>query len=761
MREAGDESGPINEAVGGRPARDRRFAAERMPGFAPLPRKLRPPHPPPAAVRREALIDRLRWAPEPLVILEAPAGYGKSTLLTQWATAIEAPSAWLQLDTSENDPLVLLRYLTAALEPVAPIDPKLSALLHLRAPPVEEHILPGLAAAVAAASPFLLVLDDAHLLHSGTCWRYLALLLDEVPDGAHVAIGARHELPLPLARLRAAGRLAVLHADDLRMGAAEARSLLDAIGCAVDEDAVNGLVEATEGWPIGLSLAALAGRGGHACDVGPPMDGLRRLHGDQRDIAAYLTSEVLHRQPDHLQYFMMQTAILDQLSGPLCRAVTGRDDAHVLLTGLMRKNLFVVALDDRDEWYRYHHLFGELLRAELEREHPTDVSELHRRAAAWYQANGDDDRAVRHGLAAGDGPAFVDLAARACDAHYLSGRSETAHRLFDSLPDSLIEDCPALQLTAAQLAVSVADDRVIRWARAGLAAAVGDEPSPLGGASMHQWQLVYRAVLGLDGVTRMREDAAVAYQLEFADDPSWSLLAARVYARALYMTGASRKAEQVLRKALPVSTHDRGEESYVLALLILVAADQDRWDEIMELDARLSELAALQEGPILLARTRILAHRGDPALPAYVERAARDLEANLGALHYNALHNAVVFAEALLEHGDAEAAEAWTARAEAILRRYPDAGILRGRTVRLREALERRRMTDPLTPTEQRVLELLPSRLTAAQMAARLFVTTNTVKTHMRHLYTKLGVTTRADAVERSHELGLLGQPYE
>ena len=174
-----------------------------------------------------------------------------------------------------------------------------------------------------------------------------------------------------------------------------------------------------------------------------------------------------------------------------------------------------------------------------------------------------------------------------------------------------------------------------------------------------------------------------------------------------------------------------------------------------------SELAVLQEGPILLARARVLAHRGDPALPAYVERAARELEANVGALPYNALHNAVVFAEALLEHGDAEAAEAWTARAEAILRRYPDAGILRGRTVRLREALARRRMTQPLTVAEQHVLELLPTRLTATQIAARLFVSTNTVKTHMRHLYAKLDVTTRAEAVERSRELGLLRQPDE
>ncbi|MEE4276352.1 MAG: LuxR C-terminal-related transcriptional regulator, partial [Thermoleophilia bacterium] len=170
----------------------------------------------------------------------------------------------------------------------------------------------------------------------------------------------------------------------------------------------------------------------------------------------------------------------------------------------------------------------------------------------------------------------------------------------------------------------------------------------------------------------------------------------------------------------------------------------------------LSELAALQHGPILLARARVLAHREDPALPAYIERAARELEANFGALHYNALQSAVVFAESLLEYGAAEAAEAWAARAETILGRYPDAGILRGRTARLREALEQRQMTQPLTAAEQRVLNLLPTRLTANQMATRLFVTTNTVKTHMRHLYAKLDVTTRDAAVERSRELGLL-----
>ncbi len=696
------------------------------------------------------------------MLVEAPAGYGKSTLLAQWAATVACPWAWLQLDASENDPLVLLRHLTAVLGPVTTIDPALPELLDLRAPPVEERILPGLAAAIAAASPFLLVLDDAHLLQNDACWRYVTVVLDQIPDGARMAIGTRREPPLPLARLRAAGRLAVLRIEDLRMARAEAGALLEALGCTVDEGGLDDLVEATEGWPIGLSLAGLAGRDQDTCDAAPAADALRRVRGDQHDIAAYLTSEVLDRQPASVREFVLQTAILDRLSGPLCRAVTGRDDAHALLAGLVRKNLFVVALDDRDEWFRYHHLFGELLRAELERERPADVTELHRRAAAWYQANGDGDRAVQHGLAAGDGPAFVDLAARTCDAHLMSGRSDAAHRLFSSLPDDLIKDSPVLQMTAAMLAVSVSDERVARWARAGLAAVVGDEPTPLGGASMRQWQLLYRAVLGLDGVTRMREDAALAYRLEFGGDPSWSLIAARVYVRALYMTGASRKAEQVLRKALPLSRHDRDEESFILALLILVAADQDRWDEIMELDARLTGLAAPQvQGPILLARARVLAHRGDPALPAYIERAARELEANFGALHYNALQNAVVFAESLLEYGDAEAAEIWTARGETILGRYPDAGILRGRTARLREALERRRMTQPLTAAEQRVLNLLPTRLTANQMAARLFVTTNTVKTHMRHLYAKLDVATRGAAVERSRELGLLRQPDE
>ena len=758
----------MNDAAGDRPEEETSSDATtadaiRAAGetFRPLRQRLKPPRVHPASVQRDALVERLLRTTELLVLVAAPAGYGKTTLLGQWVAAREEPTSWLQLDAFQNDPLVLLRYLTAALSCVAPIDGGLIELLEARTPPIEEVILPGIALAVAEAEPFLLVLDDGHLVRNRACWRHVDLVSDHLPEGAHLAIGTRGEPPLPLARLRAAGRLATLDLEDLRMADAEAGQLLENLACSTDDATVHELVDVTEGWPIGLSLAALATHTGTSCDAARTTDVLEHRRGDQHDIAAYLTAEVLDRHPAHVREFMLRTSILDQFSTPLCRAVTRRDDANALLVRLVREGLFVVPLDDRDEWYRYHHLFRELLSAELERREPDQVARLHRRAAVWYQAHGDGDRAVRHGLAAGDGPAFVDLAARTCDAHLASGRSETAHQLFDSLPDDLIEDSPTLQLTAAMLAVSVADARVIRWARAGLAAAVGDEPAPLGGASMHQWQLVYRAVLGLDGLTRMREDAALAYRLEFADDPSWSLLTARVYARALYMTGASRKAEQVLRKALTASTHDRGEESYVLALLILVAADQDRWDEIMELDARLKELAVVQEGPILLARARILAHRGDPSLPTYVERAAKELQANLGALPYHALHDAVVFAEVLLEYGDAEAAEVWTARAETILTRYPDAGILRGHTLRLREALQRRRMTDPLTPAEQRVLEMLPSRLTATQMAARLFVTVNTVKTHMRHLYAKLDVTTRAEAVERSREMGLLRRPDE
>ncbi len=337
--------------------REKRSEREQLaPKLQPRASKLRPARTQLELVERTALLDALLRSPASLVVVTAPAGYGKSTLLAQWADAVPVPAAWLQLDATDNDPVVFLTYLTAALGRVAPVDPAVADLLQEQSPPIDELILPRLGDALDAAQPFLLVLDDAHLVQSEACWRHLALLLEQLPPGARLALGTRSEVPLPLARLRAAGRLAELGLGDLRLTHAEAAELLRLHGSEADDEALNGLLELTEGWATGLYLALLAGNGR------PAREWLSHLRGDLHVIAGYLTAEVIERQPAELQEFLLRTSILDQLCPGLCRAVTGSEDAPRLLDRLARDNLFVVALDDRDQWHRYHHLFAELLR---------------------------------------------------------------------------------------------------------------------------------------------------------------------------------------------------------------------------------------------------------------------------------------------------------------------------------------------------------------------------------------------------------------
>ena len=717
--------------------------------FDPLPSKMRAPRARLDVVHREAVISRLVRSPAPLLLVDAPAGYGKSILLTQWAEAQTLPLAWLQLDTADNDPVVFLTYLALVIGQAAAVPPPALELLQLRAPPIEERIIPELAAAVADAEPFLLVLDDAHLLDDQSCWHFVGVLLDHLPEGAQLAIGTRRRPPLPLARLRAAAGLVELTAADLAMSRSEAKLLLRLHESTVDDAALDRLLELTEGWATGLYLAVLANAGR------PAEDWLSYVRGDQREIAGYLTAEVLDGQPAQLQAFLTRTSITDQLSAGLCRTVTGMDDAHTLLSGLAQDNLFVTSLDDHGKWYRYHHLFRELLLAELERREPEVVSRLHRRASAWFREHGDCDLVVAHAVAAGDAASVAELAALQCDRHLQRQQERRAARLVLLFTDEQIRASSPLTLTAGMLARFVSEPRLQAFVGAACSAEVGDEPTPVGATTLRSWQLMLRAALAPGGVTQMLRDATLAWELE---GDSWKTFAGQMLTLAWYLSGQRRRAERLLPSLLPRA--DEGERRWVLAMLSLIAADEGRWDEAAAFDAQAQAISPLvTQLPPLLARVRLLAHRRHPDLAAAIDHADSDLRTTLVGTSWQLLVAHVTFAEACLEADRPDGAARWVAQAEMELRTYPDAGVLTSRAQCVRAALEQRRLTDPLTPAERRILELLPTHLTALQIAARLFVTRNTVKTHTRRLYAKLGVTTRADAVEHALRLGLITPP--
>jgi LuxR family maltose regulon positive regulatory protein len=708
------------------------------------------------------LVGALLGSAAPLVILSAPPGSGKTVALAQWAEQERRPVAWLRLDAADNDPAVCLSYLAVALDRVVGLDAEVMALLGLRNPPVQQ-ILAGIAAALVAARPFLFVLDDAQLVQDGRCWDHIAFVLDQQLPASQVAIATRAEPPLPLARLRARGELAEFRLGELAFDRGEADELLARHGVQFDDAALDTLLDLTEGWATGLYLALLAG-GGRA-----PSEWLPHVRGDQREIAAYLLGEVLECQPADLQAFLLQTSVLDELSASLCGAVTGRDDTAAVLTHLARENLFVTSLDDRDEWYRYHHLFAELLRSRLQRERPATLRGLHRRAAAWYAVNDSPVRATDHWLAAGDVHLTVDLVASACDRYLQLGHLESARRLLELFTDEQLTSEPSLTMTAGWVfgaAIGTADEER-KWTAVACGMPVDDRPSPDGTVSLRSSQALLRAVLAPDGVTRMLEDARLGVRLETSPGQSgWCEFAHTVLGIARYLNGSFVRVQEPLTKVVEWGAGDPLAQSWALSYLALVDCEQGQWDRAALLASRAETLAPAASPelrpsysmylPLLLARARVLSRHDAPRTLLFAEGVDEYIGDMTNRAPWCVLMGRVMLGEVALEQGDLPLARRQSAMASATLAGYPDAGMLARRAVALAGALERRDLTEPVTRAEKRVLELLPTHLTTAQVGARLFVSRATVKTHLRAIYRKLGVGSRAEAVARARDLGLL-----
>jgi LuxR family transcriptional regulator, maltose regulon positive regulatory protein len=405
--------------------------------------KLNVPRTRPDHLGRSRLIERLdQGMARELVLVCTPAGFGKTTLLADWAATARWPVAWLSLDPQDNDPMRFWRYVVAALDRVA--GGLAEHLLALLGPPSvisSQGVVTALVNGLQAAPDELaLVLDDYHLVESQPIHDDIAFLLGHLPPRLHVVITSRSDPPLPLARLRARGQLAELRAADLRFTPEESATLLRKVwGLDLSPEAVVALESRTEGWAVGLQLAALSLR-----ERPDPDAFLGAFAGTHRYVLDYLSEEVLERQPDQVRAFLLQTSILERLSGPLCDAVTGRSDGQDMLEELERANLFLIPLDSERRWWRFHHLFADLLRARLQRAEAGRVRELHRRAAGWCERHGLIDEAIRHALASGD----ATWAARLIEEHLSEtlnrGESMILGRWLGVLPDEIVRSRPAL-----------------------------------------------------------------------------------------------------------------------------------------------------------------------------------------------------------------------------------------------------------------------------------------------------------------------------
>jgi LuxR family transcriptional regulator, maltose regulon positive regulatory protein len=417
--------------------------------------KLHVPRPRTHLVHRSHLVERLQRGMEcPLTLVSAPAGFGKTTLLAQLLAESDTPVAWLSLEPEDNDPVRFLTYLIAALQTVdAHMGTTVLDLLHTPQPPPPETVVTLLTNELlrSTVKNFALVLDDYHVITAEPLHRALTALVEHSPPQLHLMLATRADPPLPLARLRARGQLIEVRSSDLRFSAQEASAFLRTImDVDLPTEQITALERRTEGWIAGLQLAALAMRG--RADVS---GFLAAFTGSHRFVLDYLSEEVLSRQPAVIQSFLLHTSVLERLSGSLCDAVTGQQGSQGMLEALERANLFVVALDDERQWYRYHHLFAEVLRSRLQQTEPGLVHDLHQRASTWYEEHHFVVDAVQHALTAPD----LDLATRLIEQHSIaivySGQYHTLLSWMDRLPEALVRIRPMLAIIHAAVLIFI------------------------------------------------------------------------------------------------------------------------------------------------------------------------------------------------------------------------------------------------------------------------------------------------------------------
>jgi LuxR family maltose regulon positive regulatory protein len=733
--------------------------------FAPLEAKLEPPRRRPGLVARYSLVDRLRASSaDPIVYVAAPAGYGKTTLMAHWADADERPFAWVSLDGGDNNPVALLTYVALALNRVEPLGGPVFSALSAQSPVVEGVVLPQLGKAVATRSqPFVLVLDDAHVLTAPEALEAIVVLTRHLPVGSQVAITARSEPTLSLGKLRAGRRLFELGPADLAFAPDEAEILLRGAGIKLEPSEVRLITERTEGWPAGLYLAALSLRA-HGSVVA-----VENFTGDDRIVADYFRDEVLARLSPGLARFLTRTSVLDRLSAPLCDAILEQTGSASKLHKLERSNLFLVPLDRQRVWYRYHTLFAEMLRSRLRDAEPELELELHRRASDWYAEHGEPEEAIRHALAAGHVERAGDLVWENVVRYRGRGRGPVLLRWLAAFTEEQIAAYPPLALAAAWANLGVESGAVERWTAT---AARGSYEGPLsdGTTSVESALALLRATIAKNGVTEMAEDAARFTEFEAEDSPWWP--------RACYLEGAAARLSgdaELARRRLEEGERLAGAfgaitvRAMCLAQLATLAAAEATWplasslagqatDELSR--ASLDGIATV--APVFAVSALVDAHEGEVESARATIRHARALiEEDSEVAAWVAVEVRLMLARASLLLADVAAARLLLSEAGRVATAAPDLGSLTATLEELAATATAYSATgnegaSGLTGAEVRLLRLLPTHLTFGEIGERVHLSRNTVKSQAVSMYRKLDVSSRSDAVERATELGLL-----
>jgi LuxR family transcriptional regulator, maltose regulon positive regulatory protein len=722
----------------------------------PIETKLQAPRPARRLITRRRLVKKLTGEKASLVVFSAPAGYGKTLAVSQWLQPDGRPWAWIQLDDGDNDPVTLLQYLSRALLGLSPLNPAVLAWLELPVPPVRKAILPALVKAVSLAPPFVLVLDDTHLVQEPRCWQALSVLLAGLSRGSSLVLCGRSDPPLPVERLRLLDEAAEYGVADLAFDDDETAELLRLHDIDADDGQVAGLAQASEGWPAGVYLTMLSWR------TGEP--GLRPLpRQGRRQLGDYLNAEVLDAVPADILQFLTRTSIVTSLSPGLCNQLTGRKDSGRLLSAIERENLFLVPLDDVGEQYRYHHLFGDLLQTELKRREPQALPRLHRCAARWFEREDRVREALLHLFAAGEIGRAADLVAARWWSRYLTGRVLTARRWVDMFSSDQLGDHPALTLAAAWVyALTERSDLARSLLSAFDPPRLDETPAVERAESSRATFALLKALLAADGPSQMREDARAAVALEEAHPGPWRAFCELTLGVAEMLCGSDDAARRPLELAASqAEVWHNGVDLSALGDLSLLAGDAGRWgeaeDHALEAIRRVDAYSIgdyLSTASLRLARDRLAARGGDDDALADLEDLLK--QSDWDFCPWIGVRAALLLAEALLARDDPRAARQRLDQAQAMLARWAPAPGLARRVSAIERSLQLCSLVEPLSNAELRVLTFLPTNLTASEIAAQLGVSPNTVGSHVKALHRKLGAGRRSEVVERAATMGLL-----
>ena len=673
----------------------------------------------------------------------------------------------MSVDDGDNDPKVLLRYVAEALDAVEPLDERVFDALASPVSSVPGSVVPRLGAAFSSmTSPVVLVLDDVHGLRNSECRAALSVLADHVPGGSRLAFAGRAPPPLRIARLRAEGKIMEIGPDDLSLTCEEASSLLRDAGLALGEEDVAELHKRTEGWPAGLYLAALCLREG-----GSPASAAFSFGGDDRLVSDYLESEFLSRISREQRVFLTRAAVLERMCGPLCDAVLEMSGSAVILADLAGSNLLLVPLDRRGEWFRYHHLFRDMLLGELHRLEPGLTPVLRRRAAGWCLDNGMPEAALEYFMAAEDAEGAARLAGQLMVPAYRQGRATTIQRWFGWLEDrGGIEGHPMVAVLASLFsALTGRPVEAGRWADAVDRWQYGDLVRP-DNASVEAWAALLRAILCRRGIEQMRADADEAAR-GFTAGSFVTPAPALLQGIARILGGDLDGGDLSLEDAVSIGEEAGAPDDLAVALCerSLVAVARDQWDRAEVLAGRARTVlrqAGIEESyatPLISAlRARAAMHRGDvPAARRELIRAQHLRPLLTYALPYFAVQARIELARVHLALADLAGARTLMREIDDLLRRRPGLGTLIGEAEALRAQLSRERGSSvpgasALTAAELRLLPLLSTHLSFPEIAEEMFLSRHTIKSEANSIYRKLGVSSRSQAVSCSVELGLL-----